>query len=560
MQFTAQSYLELMTTVFGWYNANRFSMIFLFSGIVLIPFIQVVYENIKKPSESQEAKDAWSTSLNKMRWDLLTMAVVMVIAFYPISSHPLQPILVDKDTGKKAEVTMTEAKTVVPVYWWIVMGAANGLTRSFISILPELDDVRLIKAASDDIHISDPILRNEIRAFRNMCFLPARAKFINYSLDGRMDGPALLEEYGESGFGWIGGQGLRETPGLYPPCTTSKTCGSSLRATQPIAGWPQTEFTMINGRAYYRDVDEIYRVSTYKSLCAGLTDQACKTKIIDPIPGKPMCSEWWDDKQHGIKQKVIDYTGTSGLVKMYGLSGTWDSLWETDDLENTMVRKVLAQTPKTVVSNDLAWNSSAIRTEGFIKDPVASANRFGTNVLKEGASLVGTTMAGGLTSISVYPMLQTLPIIQNYLLFALYVSVPFLLIIGKYDVVVVWYLTIAIVTIKFWSGLWATAQWLDQIMLAAATGGSLSGLGKPEFLLRVLNGQQSIYNLIEMVSMFMYLAFPLLFTTFMGVIGYKGAQSMSKMTNVSDDLGQGAEDSGKFSSDQVKKAASPSKK
>ena len=77
------SFLELYTALFGWLMYDRIWGVLTETGIAYIPFIGVLVKNFAEPYQSQETKDASTTSIKRMELDIVAMLTVVVLVASP---------------------------------------------------------------------------------------------------------------------------------------------------------------------------------------------------------------------------------------------------------------------------------------------------------------------------------------------------------------------------------------------------------------------------------------------------------------------------------------------
>ena len=78
------------------------------------------------------------------------------------------------------------------------------------------------------------------------------------------------------------------------------------------------------------------------------------------------------------------------------------------------------------------------------------------------------------SSLSMIPLLNTLPMVQALVLMAIYMFLPIVTFVSGYDIKMMAYGFLAIFTVKFWTVMWFVARWLDAKLIDAMYPG-LSG-------------------------------------------------------------------------------------
>lgn len=533
------SYLELYTTMFGWAIFDQFFTLILKSGLIFIPFIIHAWENTRGPTESQESKDAWAVSINKMAWDYMVAIMIVIVALWPRFQITPQVIAFPDPSGTvnpsqsvggytflSSEVANLNGVVKIPGWWRVAYSITGGINHAALSSMPDYDDARTIAGTVAQLYVDDFSLRQEYADFNAMCYLPARARLKNWATDGskRIDAKALNDKYGSAGFDWAGGRGYVETPGLYGMCNMANC--ASLRATRPVTGWPAQSKTVINGKSYARDIDRPYQYSHWKDgECVGMSESQCQSKVMSV--GTPYCIEWWNSqgeggKPLGLKQRIFNKADlmTSKLGWFEGLTTLFNEPLEQD----IVVKRMLKNTPGSIVSTNYAASSSIARGDGlFTKIQEGSIN-----LVKASTATATTTSAAVVVGLVSYPMIQALPIFQAMLLFVLVALMPFLLMFAEFRMQALWHLTIAFFTIKFWSVLWGLASWVDNVMLYTMYSQDDTQL-TANTLEMIWNNQTTVRALMEIITTVMYLFIPGLFSLMMGVAGIRVAKSFGMM-------------------------------
>lgn len=139
-------------------------------------------------------------------------------------------------------------------------------------------------------------------------------------------------------------------------------------------------------------------------------------------------------------------------------------------------------------------------------------------------------MAGNVTAdiagfyATMYLIREAAPIVQAFLLMAIYAFLPILLVFSGYSFQAIWLGTVAIFTVKFWSVLWAMAYWID---------GHLTMLMFPDAKSFITPGPMFESALLDMISMSLYVGLPFLLTI---ILGWAGAQIGNEMTRIGNQL------------------------
>src|SRR6516165_8094125 len=92
MNIGVQSFPELYTMLIGWNLYDQLWTLLSQTGLAFLPFIGIVLRNMAKPYESQETKDAASTSLRRMEVDIIITLLIIFLGVAPFIS--LSPTMI----------------------------------------------------------------------------------------------------------------------------------------------------------------------------------------------------------------------------------------------------------------------------------------------------------------------------------------------------------------------------------------------------------------------------------------------------------------------------------
>ena len=109
---TVGSILEIYTTLYGWKFYDMLWALFSQSGIALYPFIMMVYQNWRSPSEnSSTVSTAGLSSVQAMKWDLLFKILVLMLAVVPLASLDLSQMKYAKACGGEVKEELLHGST-----------------------------------------------------------------------------------------------------------------------------------------------------------------------------------------------------------------------------------------------------------------------------------------------------------------------------------------------------------------------------------------------------------------------------------------------------------------
>jgi len=519
---TVGSYLELYTTMFGWLFYTNLVDLLMNTALWLLPFFFIITKNWAEPSEAQEQKAAVVVSLKRMEFQVFTSVIVIFFAFVP--AYPLSPGLLSYqpppsaanpnpvpvtakrsgttygETGFRLDALTTSNKAAmprIPMWWEIVLRFSSGINHAVIAALPSMPDLRAAEYTINSARIRDPILGMEVSRFATECWTPARAWYDEVFNRRGHDMPRdifqiITQRTGD--LDWLGSTVFVQTEGLYKPCRSYPSieampplCGSGFRARNPVPGW--------NGK-------------------------------------KPACDEWWLDEEKGLRQKLVESEDGKKITLLMDAAINRNPAYSIKRLLNSpdwrdMVARRLLRGPVTgqdMIPNDYAYYSSAGVGDGVDSD----LWRKGAYAVKQLFGLLGTTGQAISQSVKMNVLLQALPMIQAMVLFALYIMLPFGIVISEYSFSGVLTATFAIFTVKFWSALWAVAWWIDQNLIASMYPSAAGAAGSMWDLING-SGAGTKRMVLDMITQGLYIGLPVVWTifmTWMGVRATKGTDDL----------------------------------
>lgn len=490
------SYAEIFTTLIGWHMYNVIWNVLAQTGIILLPFLGMVIENWRNAFiEGDEAGAA--AGLRAMELDVYLGIFVLLLAgipsgmttlnrgdvFYapPATTANPSPVTANGNApGSTFGTTLggTPAAVPIPLWWYSVMAISSGINSAIMAGAGlTLDDMRKITDASKRASLESPQLRYEALRFYNECYIPARTRFLKRPASPAAE--AAMATYGVDDSEWIGSHAFRDDPHLYP----------SLYAEREVPGWP---FDPLRDR-----------------------DQAGAP--IEPEWGRPSCKEWWEGGAvEGIRSKILNAVEkTSNLNTLVSNFGASLSEERRADL---VAQTVLDKTRLTVIPDPQLPASSS----HFVKDTFSS-----TTVMISGFI---TTFFTWLATAVLKP---SLPFIQSLLLMGVYMLLPFVLVLSRYNLITMIQTGIVIFTIKFWSVLWFVTDFLDDKLALAIYPDADSAISAMSSFFRI--GDPTKAMLLNLVVMSLYLALPALWSALMGMVGAKASLAVSSA--VSDTIG-----------------------
>ncbi|WP_019559044.1 conjugal transfer protein TraG N-terminal domain-containing protein [Thioalkalivibrio sp. ALE12] len=471
--------LEAFTTIFGWMQFQNLWDILVFSGIAFIPFLIIVIRAFVDNYTGQEAKAGSRKSVHMMEVEIVKALSVVVLAAQPIWPLSLSELEFENACNQTPGVSGIEDTTYsdafdltnasVPVWWYGTMAISKGITGAAIAGIGCPEEMVRTRLTIDEQRISDPEVAQNVQRFTNECFIRSRSRFQRE----RPDVDSLLATHGTDDPEFIGSRVYLQTEGFY----------DRYRAESPVHGF---DYNPIRDDPDYNEGAE-------------------------PPYGRPSCEDWWSGNGGpGLRQQILDEMETSTFEgirdRVSGFFGTSD-----EEIEDRMIRRMVDQ--------------------AAVNAPIATSELTNTD---SGGGVFATIAAGiGLGAQEMFshgPMMLTIreaaPIVQSFLLMGIYMLLPILLVLSLYSWGPVFIATASILTITFWTYLWAISRWLEDNMMAAlypSTGSYMaSSFGS---LLSADGGTKA--SILSMAIGFLHIGLPVLFSMIVGWAGYKVADSVA---------------------------------
>ncbi|MCF6256165.1 MAG: conjugal transfer protein TraG N-terminal domain-containing protein [Gammaproteobacteria bacterium] len=529
------SFLEIYTTMFGWTFYNTLYGLFNVTGILYLPFLMVLYKNWRDPYLSQDDKPAAVTSQRRMTWGVISITMVFSLAVLPFQPLGLNEvryrtactdgggIVTDTDvaggtTGTTYDDRLGSADTRIPIIWWLALSISSGLNHAATSSFSCFEDIKGLDQQLRNLTLRDDALREEYFRFANECFLPAKSKFMRamrggerhaYVTNSLASWLVINTDYDASDPYFIGSHFYLETDGFYKWFDKSANCaalpgGCGLQAEKPVPGWPY-----VVARDNYSAAD----------IAAG-------------TPGRPFCDEWWTDGARGLESKLLNSieasretipdwddtrTAFENIVDM--IIGAWGAATYTpDQLEDLVIKRYIESDPPEMTGR---WSPPPSSGSGNSAGEIAlGAAGVGAILFPAaGAAVGGAALATGLVVAKEFAGFYTMmfviksaaPMLQAVLLMMIYCLLLIYLVVSEYDVDSVITALFLILAIRFFTPLWAMADYLDaQLFLAMFPDATWLGSDVTFAFERLL---------LDMVLTVLYIVAPLLLLYLMQMAG-----------------------------------------
>lgn len=306
----------------------------------------------------------------------------------------------------------------------------------------------------DSTRIGDPLLAQEVADFTRDCYGASRAKLFESR-------PTLTTEQTNDA-SWIGSQYFQTTAGYY----------DTYHSQQPLAEFPYDPT---------RDV--------------GLAQ-------VSSGGGYPTCNQWWTDSTNGLRTRLLQQVDPGLLTRV----AQWAGFLSQAQVDDSVIRAIASPSQQIM-------NQGQVYTDygGQIDMTLPNVTtRIGSDI---GLALGTLTFAPAMDL-----MRQALPMVRALLQMAVVICLPFILVIGTYDlktVVTVSCVEFALFFTDFWFQL---ARWIDSTILDA-----LYGWNSPHSNFDPLMGLNNAFGdmLVNFVAGAMFLVFPAFWISALAWVGVR---------------------------------------
>jgi hypothetical protein len=417
MSIGVQSFPELYTMLMGWDLYDKLWNLLTQTGLAYLPFIGMILRNVAQSYTAHHATG--KMALRTMEVGLIGTLLLILFAAspcVPLSAHAVtySPVC-GTDSGQNfhpgdTNTTYDKAFAVpsdnvtVPIWWYAVISISEGMTHAANTMVDCVPNLRKMVTEVDMAKISDPEIKQELQDFEMQCYMPARTQFNQDKQTNNASHLVSVEknvkEYGVEDTEWLGSHSF------------SNAYYKDLKASRPIPGFAYDASQDINADVNHNQ-PQAY--------------------------GTPSCQEWWNDNQHGLKNRLYQ-----ALPKSF-----------SDEFKH-YVNDV--KTQDDVVKRIISHNASGVE----------NANRTVGNV---GYSHIAETLGTWFYQLEEYPKLyaasQAAPIIQALLLLMIYTFLPFALVFSSYRAASIITGGMLIFSVIFWGFIWHLVSWTDNALMQA---------------------------------------------------------------------------------------------
>lgn len=472
--------LDIYTSVLGWILYDGIWAALSDAGVVYIPFFLVIARNVGRLWGNAGVAGVVA-SLRQLELTIFAMFTVAVLAGAPALALRFGDL---RFTAPCSGTTVTGGSTnstyddsfaaiggqtgVVPVWWYLVMAVSNGVTNAAVAAVPCQADLRVVAARVENSSVKDPELRRQMQLFVQDCWIPSRAQFfVNHD--------SVPAEYPPDDIDWPGSRYFLDTEGYY----THSNLNLARRASEQIPGFPY----------------DAARDSEYPSP----TDW-----------GQPQCGEWWTNETSGIRRRLIDQIDAIPRESMVTVVTSLEDV-TVEEVYDAQIRKLFLSDGS--LSQPIVRDTGAVQPQaGFLTKTISGLGLY-TEALKLQATL--------------YALRQAAPMGQSLILMAIYLMIPFVLVLSGFSLESVLTASIAIFALKFLTALWAVATWLDTTMIQSL---------EIPWWKQFFDESATVNNRIaDMLTGLMFVGLPLIWFT---VLGWAGISALSGVGKASEQLTQ----------------------
>lgn len=476
---STNSFLEYYLTLLGWIINNSIWNTLFASGIFALPLAAIIVEEwLTARGEGADEGNKGALALARIENRLFTAYVVIIFCCMPTINISLEHIKFDSSRSTACGVsvpepsesgyatsfeTLGDQSASVPIWWWMVHAISKGISGAATASIPCSPNIREITMEVDTTRIEDPVLLQEVYDFTNDCYGLTRARLFN-------NRPTLNVKQAYD-VKWIGSDYLLNTPGYY----------DSSYSKVPRQGWPWNE-SRDSGRA---------RVANGA--------------------GYPTCKQWWSDSGVGLRDRLVQSVDPTLWTKLKSWI-TWSS---TKEIEEATLRQLVSP----------EHQKKAMGTGEIFNSYGASGRPGALNTVGHGINNTVSNVGLFVDKAQFYPKMNAirtaLPMIQSFLIMALIISMPILMVISTYTLKTVFTVTFGLFTLHFLTFWWELARWLDSSLLTALykneSWGSMMIDYSPIGLVTDGTVQSQV---MDFVNGAMFIVLPMFFFSVMAWAGY----------------------------------------
>jgi len=371
----------------------------------------------------------------------------------------------------------------VPIWWYAVISVSEGMTSAANTFIGCVPDLRKMVTQVNMTQIDNSEMKQELQDFETMCYAKAKSQFFKDERDNQTVNLNRIQEstdkYGVEDTEWVGSHALSDV--YYP----------TLKSTRPITGFP------------YNAEDDI---------------NADVNKTHPPEYGTPSCSDWWNDSQYGLKNRLYNVLPKSFYDE-------YKDYLDSEQTRDDLIKNILS---KPQHDNSGYQNANDTISEIGYSHLVAS---------------VGIWYHQMQEYPKIYAAAEAAPIIQALLLLMAYVFLPFALVFSGYRPSAFITGATLVFSLIFSTFIWHLVSWTDKSLMEALYSNWFAKQGAGA-------------SLTDMIIGSLIIAAPLFWFLFMGAVGVAVGHMIGSVASGLHKVGdQAARDGGSFAQSAAKSIA-----
>jgi hypothetical protein len=480
MTLHTNDYLEYYLTLVGWLINSGIWDIISSSGLFAAPFAaMVIQEWLRARGEGADEGNKGVLSLARVENRVYVAIVVIMLGCMPLINVSFDTLTLDTTRSEQCQYslpkpsetgwntsfsTLNGKSATVPIWWLFIHAMSKAVTAASVASIPCGVDLQQVRMDVNSTRINNPLLAQEVADFTSDCYGRARAKLF-------MTQPTLTNDQ-LNDVSWIGSHFFLQTSGYYGDGL------SGFRSHTPRAAWPYD--------------------STRDAGLAQTTGGG----------GYPTCTQWWSDGSIGLRPRLLEQVDADLLSKI----AAWAKFVTQDEVNDAVIRDLVS--PK---KQSLTQGAVYADYGGQVGGSVA-------NDITRIAAAAGQAFG----SLAMYPAMdsvrQAAPMVMSFLKMALIICIPFVLVLGTFDLKVAMTITFAqfaLIFVDFWFQL---ARWVDSTILDALYGNGLgSNPNIPHSTFDPILGASNTQGdlLLDFVIGAMFIVLPGFWITALGWTGMK---------------------------------------
>lgn len=527
------SIIDLYTTVLAWYMYNATWSVLVGTGLVMLPFIVAVIRTIAEDSEKERKQT--KQYVRTLEFRIYILFIVMLACAQPmITLHTDNMVYThitctiqnegsdtlmrryaeridygnsgtntDDVAVRRFNTTLNNRESAVPLWWYMAGRLTHALTLSMKFELPCNPQFSNLVEGLSALRIEDDLLRSEVQQFHRDCWREANGKYMRERRDRNFTLPPSLRSDADAELNWIGSRIFINLDGYY----------NFFRATEPV-----TDFFWVESR-----------------------DGAITDQYYSGDRGFPFCDEWWEPEMStldGLRTRLLHYIKSQEAFEdqLDGYGGVWEwfsSLFSGTDSQrrrDDYLLRIALQSDARVAGNfDRDHSSRTGLMSGIAEDIITSTSNLG----------IWFKGLGNRAEAKTYR--TAAPIVQAYLLMIIVMFLPILMILSGFSFPKIVGLSAMYCSVIFWGYLFAVAHYLDNFMIEALVAGRSDSEGNIRSLANFVAGGGGLLDnlssdaamsmrIIKWISRMAYVWLPVIFTVLMGMVGYRIASDIGRIT------------------------------